>query len=194
MSEQIAARRGMALEEYLERSAERPFELLDGEVCLMSPSMLLHSIVIRRLLFALSAAAGDSWEVFSETTFIAPDQAASNWLTDSFVPDLAVFDSAAFKALCADRTLIATRPAPLIPALVAEVLSPHDRHSDVARKVSRYSALGVRLIWIVDPQVSQVTVYQRGSNQATVLGAADVLTADDLLPDFRLLLAELFTL
>ncbi|MDW8300693.1 MAG: Uma2 family endonuclease, partial [Anaerolineae bacterium] len=129
-----------------------------------------------------------------ETTFIVPEQAASNWLTDSLMPDISLFDRAAFDALCADKTLVATRPAPLIPTLVAEVLSPRDGDSDVARKVQRYLALGVRLIWIVDPQVPQVTVYRRGSNQVTLLSHDDALTADDLLPEFRLPLDQLFTL
>jgi Uma2 family endonuclease len=196
MSEQIAARRGMALEEYLERSAEHPFELIDGEVRTMSPSVTRHSLLIRALFRALDALTlnGDQWETFSEVTFVPPEQSAANWLRDSLAPDLALFDKAAFASWRAQTPEADTRPIALIPALVAEVLSPHDRHSDVARKVQRYLALGVRLIWIVDPQVSQVTVYRQGSNQATVLGAADALTADNLLPDFRLLLAELFTL
>ncbi|MCS6872070.1 MAG: Uma2 family endonuclease [Anaerolineae bacterium] len=194
MSEQVVVRRGMAPDEYLDRSAQRAFELLDGEILEMSPSTLLHSILIKRLLFALSAAAGNLWEVFSETTFVVPEQAASNWLTDSLVPDISLFDRAAFDALCADKTLVATRPTPLIPTLVAEVLAPRDGDSDVARKVQRYLALGVRLIWIVDPQVPQVTVYRRGSNQVTLLSRDDALTADDLLPESRLPLDQLFTL
>lgn len=32
MSEHIVARRGMALEEFLERSAQEHFELIDGEL------------------------------------------------------------------------------------------------------------------------------------------------------------------
>ncbi|PJF34297.1 MAG: hypothetical protein CUN49_16380, partial [Candidatus Thermofonsia Clade 1 bacterium] len=174
------ARRGMALEEFLERSAQEHFELIDGELHPMSPSVLAHSILIKRLLFALSAAASDQWEVFSETTFIAPEQAASNWLTDSLVPDLLIFDKVAFDRLRAEPNYVLTRPAALIPALVAEVLSPTDRQSDVSRKVQRYLALGVRLIWIIDPQVQQVTVYRHGSNQATLLSSADTLTAEPL--------------
>ncbi|PJF34279.1 MAG: hypothetical protein CUN49_16465 [Candidatus Thermofonsia Clade 1 bacterium] len=55
-------------------------------------------------------------------------------------------------------------------------------------------ALGVRLIWIIDPQVQQVTVYRHGSNQATLLSSADTLTAEPLLPEFRLPLAQFFAL
>ncbi len=196
MSEQAVVRRGMALTDFLERSAEKRFELIDGEVYEMSPSVLAHSILIRELLFALNTAAqmGDQWEVFSETTFIAPEQSASNWVEDSLVPDVVMFDKAALAVLRADKSLVTSRPAALIPALVAEVLSPTDRQSVVARKVQRYLALGVRLIWIIDPQVEQVTVYTHGSNQATLLSAADTLTANDLLPNFQLALNAFFAL
>jgi Uma2 family endonuclease len=194
MSEQTVTRRGIALDELIERSAQGKFELIDGELHAMSPSTLAHSILIKKLLFALSAVAADRWEVFSETTFIAPEQAASNWLTDSLVPDILIFDKAAFEALRADKTLATTRPAALIPALVAEILSPADRQSDVSRKVQRYLTLGVRLIWIIDPQVQQVTVYRHGSKHASLLSAADTLAADDLLPAFALPLDQFFAL
>jgi Uma2 family endonuclease len=186
----------MALMDFLERSAEKRFELIDGEVFETSPSVLAHSILIRELLFALNAVAqmGDQWEVFSETTFIVPEQSASNWVEDSLVPDIVMFDKAALTALRADKSLVTSRPAALIPALVAEVLLPTDRQSVVARKVQRYLALGVRLIWIIDPQVEQVTVYTHGSNQATLLSAADTLSAGAVLPDFHLPLAAFFSL
>ncbi|PJF34291.1 MAG: hypothetical protein CUN49_16410, partial [Candidatus Thermofonsia Clade 1 bacterium] len=165
------ARRGMALEEFLERSAQEHFELIDGELHPMSPSLAKHSLLIRALFRALDAltATGAQWEAFSETTFVPPEQSAANWLRDSLVPDLALFDKAAFAAWRAQTPDADARPIALIPALVAEVLSPTDRQSDVSRKVQRYLALGVRLIWIIDPQVQQVTVYRHGSNQATLL-------------------------
>ncbi len=196
MSEQAVARRGMALGDYLARSAERPFELIDGEVCLMSPSVSRHSVLIRALFRALDGltAQSDQWEAFSEVTFVPPEQAAANWLRDSLVPDLALFDKAAFAAWRSQTPDADERPIALIPALVAEVLSPHDRHSEVARKVQRYLALGVQLVWIVDPHVPQVAVYRRGSNQVTLLSPADALSAPDLLPELRLPLAQLFAL
>ncbi|MCS6872071.1 MAG: Uma2 family endonuclease [Anaerolineae bacterium] len=196
MSEQVAVQRGMALNEYLDRSALRAFELLDGDVCEMSPSVSKHSLLIRALFRALDAltAYGEQWEAFSEVTFVPPEQSAANWLRDALVPDIALFEKAQFAAWRAQTPDADSRPVALVPALVAEVLSPHDRHSDVARKVQRYLALGVRLIWIVDPQVSQVTVYRRGSNQATLLSYDDALTADDLLPGFCLPLAQFFAL
>ncbi|MCE7948412.1 MAG: Uma2 family endonuclease [Chloroflexi bacterium CFX4] len=196
MSEQTVVRRGMALMDFLERSTEKRFELIDGEVYEMSPSVLKHSLLIRALFRALDnlVLAGDQWESFSETTFIPPDQSAANWLADSLVPDVALFDKAAFAEWRANTTDADSRPIALIPALVAEVLSPTDRQSVVARKIQRYLALGVRLIWTIDPQVEQVTVYTHGSNQATLLSAADTISAGDLLPDFRLSLATFFNL
>ncbi|MFN7209341.1 MAG: hypothetical protein ACK4P1_02980 [Aggregatilineales bacterium] len=80
MSERVVARRGMALEDYLARAAERPFELIDGELCPMSPSVSRHGVLIRALFRALDGltAQGDQWEALSEVTFVPPEQAVVN--------------------------------------------------------------------------------------------------------------------
>lgn len=36
--------------------------------------------------------------------------------------------------------------------LVVEILSPHDSWSNVTQKLREYFAIGVQLIWVVDPQ------------------------------------------
>jgi Uma2 family endonuclease len=196
MSEQTVTRRGMALDDLIARSAHSKFELIDGELHAMSPSVSKHTLLIRALFRALDAltASGEQWETFSEVTFVPPEQSAVNWLRDALVPDVALFDKAAFSAWRAQTPEADSRPIGLTPALVAEILSPADRQSDVSRKVQRYLALGVRLIWIIDPQVQQVTVYRHGSKQASLLSAADTLTADDLLPAFALPLDQFFAL
>ncbi len=196
MSEQIDAGRGMALDELLERGAQGKFELIDGELRAMSPSASKHALLIRALFRALDAmtASGDQWETFSEVSFVPPELSAVNWLRDALVPDVALFDKAAFRAWRAQTPESDSRPIALIPALVAEILSPADRQSDVSRKVQRYLALGVRLVWIIDPQVEQVTVYRHGSKQASLLSAADMLTAEDLLPGFALPLDQFLAL
>ncbi|MFN7209342.1 MAG: Uma2 family endonuclease [Aggregatilineales bacterium] len=115
-------------------------------------------------------------------------------MRDSLVPALALFDKAAFAAWRSQTPDADERPIALIPALVVEALSPHARHSEAARKAQRHLALGVQLVWIVDPHVPQAAVYRRGSDQVTLLSPADALTADDLLPDLRLPLDQRFAL
>lgn len=75
--------------------------------------------------------------------------------------------------------------------MVIEVVSPSDRDLDVIGKVREYFDAGVRQAWVVFPDVRQVYVY-RSPKQAIILGDGDELDGGDLLPLFRLPLAELF--
>ena len=78
-----------------------------------------------------------------------------------------------------------------IPDLVVEVRSRNDRNAELVEKVRTYAAAGVRIVWVVDPQ-RQVVMEYRGDRPAAEFGSADVLTAEDVLPGFRMSLAELF--
>jgi Uma2 family endonuclease len=77
------------------------------------------------------------------------------------------------------------------PDLAVEIVSPSDRYSDVQEKVGQYLAAGVRLVWVVDPATRQVTAH--GSPDEIRLVRNDgVLEGGEVLPGFRLAVAELF--
>jgi Uma2 family endonuclease len=69
-----------------------------------------------------------------------------------------------------------------IPELVIEVRSKNDTASMVAAKVADYLEAGVQIVWIADPAEPEVF---RGD---------EALTCDDLLPGFRLSLANAFAM
>lgn len=77
------------------------------------------------------------------------------------------------------------------PALVAEVLSPNDRASEVFEKVLEYLGAGVRVVWVVDPHNRVVTVYQSGQ-EALVLRSADRLVAPGVLDSLQAKVERLF--
>jgi Uma2 family endonuclease len=77
------------------------------------------------------------------------------------------------------------------PDLAVEVLAPDDRWSDVEEKVREYLATGVRLVWIVDPRESRVTV-RYPDRPARSLTAHDVLDGEDVVPGFSLGLGDIF--
>jgi Uma2 family endonuclease len=92
------------------------------------------------------------------------------------------------------RYRLAAEPAefvPLAPDLAVEVLSPSDRMADALAKVAIYLDAGVRLAWLVDPPTQTVTVFHP-SEPPTKLGVGDTLDGGDVLPDFRLPVAEIF--
>jgi Uma2 family endonuclease len=80
-----------------------------------------------------------------------------------------------------------------IPRLVVEVLSPNDRMTKVTRRIGQYLERGVGLVWLVDAEVRSVTVY-RADKYPTVLDETDELTGQEVLPDLRFRVPELFTL
>jgi Uma2 family endonuclease len=81
--------------------------------------------------------------------------------------------------------------ARLAPDLVVEVLSPSDRARDMQAKLALYQEAGVPLIWVADPQAQTVTVWAQGQ-PPVVLMATDTLDGGDVLPEFRITVAELF--
>jgi Uma2 family endonuclease len=84
-----------------------------------------------------------------------------------------------------------TRMGQFAPDLVVEVVSPSDRMTDVQAKVDDYLRAGVRLVWVVEPRARTVTAYVPG-RPPRVYGEADDLDGGDVLPEFRLPVAEIF--
>src|SRR4051794_15862622 len=71
-----------------------------------------------------------------------------------------------------------------VPALAAEVLSPSDTFSKVARKVRAYLETGVALVWVIDPFLNVVYVH-RPQARPQLLTGEEELDADPHLAGFR---------
>lgn len=77
------------------------------------------------------------------------------------------------------------------PDLAVEVISPNDMYEGVEEKLADYFDAGVPLIWVVTPKTRTVLVY-RSDGTARRLRDTDELTADPVIPGFRVLIADLF--
>ena len=85
----------------------------------------------------------------------------------------------------------------VVPDLVVEIRSPSDTDADVRAKLSLYLEVGVALVWIVDPQkqtVEEVRASASGLSDSRLMhaSAGDVLEGGELLPGFRVSLADIF--
>ena len=80
---------------------------------------------------------------------------------------------------------------PFAPDLAVEVVSPHDRADDVRGKVREYLEAGTRLVWVVWPRHRAVAVYTPDGQGREWRGDGE-LDGGDLLPGFRVRVAELF--
>jgi Uma2 family endonuclease len=77
------------------------------------------------------------------------------------------------------------------PDIVVEVVSPNDLYEEVEEKLADYFDAGVPLIWIVTPLTRTVLVY-KADGTARRLRDTDDLTADPIIPNFCVRIADLF--
>lgn len=77
------------------------------------------------------------------------------------------------------------------PDLVVEILSPRDRTIRTHDKMEEYFGSGARLAWVINPEEKSARVY-RGAEMNRLLRVTDALDGEEVLPGFRLPLAELF--
>jgi len=77
----------------------------------------------------------------------------------------------------------------VVPDLVIEVVSPTDRPDAVQEKVGLYMEAGVPLVWQIRPRERGAGVYRPGRPEL-VLGEDDTLDGEDVVPGFRLRIAD----
>ena len=80
---------------------------------------------------------------------------------------------------------------PGTPDLAVEVVSPHDRADDVHDKVREYLESGTRLVWVLWPKRRSVTAHTP-DGVTRKFNPDDELLGGDVLPGFRVRVAELF--
>ena len=80
---------------------------------------------------------------------------------------------------------------PGAPDLAVEVLSPSDMPGHTHEKLTQYFSHGTRLAWVINPAERNALVY-RTPEADRLLRVTDALDGEDVLPGFRLPLAELF--
>jgi Uma2 family endonuclease len=74
------------------------------------------------------------------------------------------------------------------PDLAVEVISPSDSYSEVFEKTREYLAAGTLAVVIVDPRTEAIEVRRRSGTVAI----ADTLEVDDVVPGWKMPLAEIF--
>jgi Uma2 family endonuclease len=79
------------------------------------------------------------------------------------------------------------------PKVAIEVLSPNDSTGKVNRRIRDQLRFGTALVWLIDPEARNVTVYRPGKEHY-VLEETEELTGEDVLPDFRCRVAEFFAM
>jgi len=76
-----------------------------------------------------------------------------------------------------------------VPDLVVEIISPSDRADRVLDKIHDWLRTGVQLLWYVNPETGNTTVYE--GNRVTYVAADETLDGGDVLPGFQVRLRDL---
>lgn len=81
----------------------------------------------------------------------------------------------------------------IVPDLVVEVVSPNDSSGDVNEKRIEWLEAGAQLVWVIHPVQQTVHAY-RADGSVTEFRRTDTLTAEPVLPEFHIPVADLFRL
>ncbi len=129
------------------------YQLIHGDL-LVSPSpSTFHQLIITRLFIRLGCYV-ESRNI--GTLFVAPfDVELSDF--DVYQPDICFFSNAR-------KHCIRKQGAKGAPDLIVEVLSPATAERDKGMKRRIYAKSGVDEMWIIDPEVSNLTLYRFREN------------------------------
>lgn len=85
---------------------------------------------------------------------------------------------------------------PGAPDLAVEVISPNDRHSEVAATIAAWLEAGCRMVLVVDPRRRTVGIYRpaegSGERRVTELREGDTIDGGEVVPGWRLPVVALF--
>ena len=81
--------------------------------------------------------------------------------------------------------------APIAPDFVIELWSPSDSWNLLQQKMLDYMDNGVCLAWLIDPEQRRVYIY-RPDHSVELLENPSTVSADPLLPEFKLDLPEIY--
>lgn len=80
---------------------------------------------------------------------------------------------------------------PFAPDFMIELLSPSDRAETTRQKMQEYIENGTELGWLINRKQKEVEIYSP-TQELKVLISPTVLTAEDILPNFKLNLASIW--
>jgi Uma2 family endonuclease len=153
------------------------YELVEGEISPMSPTVPAHNRVrgrVERLLAAFVEQHGLG-EVLAEQAF----HLFGNTVR---IPDVSFVRAS--RPL--DPHCVPEGP----PNLAVEVVSPSNTPREIDQRISDYFAAGCQRVWVVHPEDHEV--YIHGLTGVTRRRAEDLLEDSELLPGFSAKVSELF--
>src|SRR5271165_6707541 len=113
---------------------------------------------------------------------------------DVYLTEIDVFQPDLLIVLNENRAILTDAGAEGAPDFVVEILSPKTRQLDLVNKKRVYARLGVKELWIIDPEARTVAAHRFDQNPAdpvNIWTEADT-AATTLLPGFSTKVASIF--
>lgn len=161
------------------------YELVEGELIRMAPAGAEHGEVTVKITGPLfmHVAANDLGTVYAaETGFKLHSD-----------PDTVRAPDVAFVIKARVRLAGTTKGYWVgAPDLAVEVVSPGDTVQEVEEKVRKWLEAGARMVWVARPRLRTITVY-RSLTDIVVLTEKDTLDGGNVVPGFRIAVADIFS-
>ena len=159
------------------------YELVRGELIKMAPAGHMSSFYEMRMGIKLGA--------FVEDNGLGRTYSPSGGFTLEVNPDTVLAPDASFvRQERVDAVGDGDGFFPGAPDMVVEVISPSDRYTEVGRKVEAWLDAGVLMVVVVNPR--NRTVQAHTPDGVTELTEADTLDGGDVVPGWRLPVADIF--
>ena len=160
------------------------YQLIDGDLYMAPAPNRFHQDISRNLEFILLQYLAEN------PIGVLYDAPFDVYLTetDVFQPDIIVI-------LNANRKILTEAGAEGPPDFVVEILSPKTRRLDLENKKRTYARLGVKELWIIDPEPRELRrhVFELDrENAVQVLTSNKQCVTTPLLPGLKVELSEMF--
>jgi Uma2 family endonuclease len=184
-----AAKKLMTVDEFWDfvhrpDNQDRDFELIRGEVVEVSRPTKPHGAVTLNVALELGLYArgvGRGYLVTESGVVLEEDPGTV------VGPDVAYYtDANRFEDLH-------PKWGDIPPVLVVEVSSPNDRPGRTNAKIQEYLTNGVKIVWQVDYEERNVTVYRPNQNMEVIREGGELTGGDDL-PGLSIKVADIFKL
>jgi len=148
-------------------------EVLDGASLPRSAPDARHELICERLHAAMTASVAN----LSTTQLLAPRTRIQVSRVTAIRPDLALLTMATQKLF-----------------LAVEIITRGDHNADTVVKKDIYEQIRVPRLWMVDPRYDNVEIYhctEWGLKLKGILAGSEILS-EQLIPEFQMIVAELF--
>jgi Uma2 family endonuclease len=175
----------VTIEGYEALGENAPYELIRGE---------LHEVAATKFIHMIVAGAFATWlGVYSVRSLPGRVLVGEGGFALEKNPDTLIIPDVAF--ILQERLPPQQQRrdwARIPPDVAVEVKSPSNTWVEIERKVAVYLAAGVRLVWVADTDRETVTAYTP-DGRVRVFAVGEDLDGGDVLPGFRVPVAEFFT-